>query len=176
VTIVIIVSAAASQALVTRYGIKSILAIGMALTTLGILWFTMVSVDGSYAVDLVPGFILSGVGLGFSFVPDSIAALTGVRNQEAGVASGLINTSQQIGGALGVALLLTVATSRTTTLAGDGESQAAAAVGGFQYAFAVGAGLALLGFLATLFLIRPPQEAPAAEEQPVAAEAAVVSD
>jgi predicted MFS family arabinose efflux permease len=180
VAIVIIVSAAASQALVTRFGIKSILTIGMALLTLGILWFTMVSVNGSYAVDLVPGFILAGVGLGFSFVPDSIAALTGVRNQEAGVASGLINTSQQIGGALGVALLLTVATSRTTTLAGDGESQAAATVGGFQYAFAVGAGLAFLGLLATLFVIRGrrAEQAGAAEEPAVAAaaEPAVASD
>jgi EmrB/QacA subfamily drug resistance transporter len=166
VAIVIIISAGASQALVTRFGIKSILAIGMALTTLGILWFTMVSVDGSYVVDLVPGFILAGVGLGFSFVPDSIAALTGVHNEEAGIASGLINTSQQIGGALGVALLLTVATSRTTTLAGEGESQAESVVGGFHYAFVVGAGLALLGLLATLLLIRGPKQAEPAAVTP----------
>jgi MFS family permease len=125
----------------------------------------MVSVDGSYAVDLVPGFILSGIGLGFSFVPDSIAALTGVRDREAGVASGLINTTQQIGGALGVALLLTVATNRTTTLAGEGQSRVEATVGGFQYAFAVGAGLALLGLLATLFLIRSRAAEPAPAEE-----------
>jgi EmrB/QacA subfamily drug resistance transporter len=166
VALIIVVSAAASQALVTRFGIRLILAIGMALLTLGILWFTMVSVDGSYAVDLVPGFILAGIGLGFSFVPDSIAALTGVRDREAGVASGLINTSQQIGGALGVALLLTVATNRSTTLAGEGQSRAEATVGGFQYAFAVGAGLALLGLLATLFLIRSRAAAPAPAEEP----------
>ena len=166
VALIIVVSAAASQALVTRFGIRWILAIGMGLLTLGILWFTMVSVDGSYAVDLVPGFILSGIGLGFSFVPDSIAALTGVRERQAGVASGLINTSQQIGGALGVALLLTVATNRSTTLAGEGQSRVEATVGGFQYAFAVGAGLALLGLLATLFLIRSRAGEPAPAEEP----------
>ena len=77
---------------------------------LGNLWFTQVSPDGSYAVDLLPGFFAIGIGLGFSFVPVSIAALAGVTQHEAGLASGLFNTSQQIGGALGVAVLSTVAT------------------------------------------------------------------
>jgi EmrB/QacA subfamily drug resistance transporter len=161
VSLVIVIAAGVSQALVTRFGVKTILAIGMALTTLGILWFTQVDVGGSYAYNLVPGFVLAGIGLGFSFVPVSIAALMGVRPDEAGVASGLINTSQQIGGALGVAILLTVALHRTDTLASQGQDAVHAITGGFQYAFWAGAGLAFIGFVATLVLIggRRSQEA-----------------
>lgn len=158
VAVVIILAAGASQALVTRFGVRSILAIGMALLVLGLLWFTRIDVDGTYAVDLVPGFLLAGVGLGFSFVPVSIAALQGVTGQEAGVASGLINTSQQIGGALGIAILSTVATSHTEALIEDAGGAPDALPGalteGFQYAFAVGAGMALIGLIATLVFLR----------------------
>jgi EmrB/QacA subfamily drug resistance transporter len=168
VAIVIIIAAAASQALVTRFGVKSILTIGMTLLTLGLLWFTQIDVDGSYALDLVPGFVLAGVGLGFSFVPVSIAALQGVRPHEAGIASGLINTSQQIGGALGIAILSTVAATQTDSVLGDSGGDPAALPGalteGFQYAFAVGAGMALVGLIATLLLLDRrdrTQEAPA---------------
>ncbi|WP_217915694.1 MFS transporter [Miltoncostaea marina] len=154
VAIVIVLAAGASQALVTRLGVRTVLATGMSLLTLGLLWFTQIDVSGSYAVDLVPGFLLTGVGLGFSFVPVSIAALQGVRAHEAGVASGLINTSQQIGGALGIAVLSTIATSHTADVLRDagGASQAVpgALTEGFQYAFAVGAALAVVGLLATL--------------------------
>ena len=99
--------------LVTRVGVKPVLVIGMAMLTAGLLFFTRVSVGGSYVSDLLPGFLLIGVGIGFSFVPISIAALAGVIPSEAGLASGLINTSQQIGGALGIAALSTIATSHT---------------------------------------------------------------
>ena len=101
--------------------------IGVILMGLGNLWFTQVSPDGTYAVDLLPGFFAIGIGLGFSFVPMSIAALAGVAPHEAGLASGLFNTSQQIGGALGVALFATVATNRTSDLLKQGESQAVGA-------------------------------------------------
>ena len=105
----------------------------------------------------MPGFLLSGVGLGFAFVPVSIAALQGVKEHEAGVASGLINTSQQIGGALGIAILSTIATTHTDSLlTSAGGSQAAipgALTEGFQYAFAVGAGMAMIGLIATLVLL-----------------------
>jgi EmrB/QacA subfamily drug resistance transporter len=158
VALVIVVAAGASQALVTRFGARPIMAIGMALLTLGIIWFTQVSVGGSYSVDLVPGFLLTGVGLGFSFVPVSIAALSGVPDSLAGVASGLINTSQQVGGALGVAILSTVANSRTDTLVNEGKNQLVALTDGFQYAFAVAAGMALVGLVATLVLVRPQGE------------------
>ena len=108
----IIWSAVASQ-LVTRIGVKPVLVVGMGMLTAGLLYFTQVSVGGSYVSDLLPGFLLTGVGIGFSFVPISIAALAGVKAAEAGLASGLINTSQQIGGALGIAALSTIATSQT---------------------------------------------------------------
>ena len=105
-------SAVAAQ-LVTRVGVKPVLVSGMSFLTAGLVFFTQVSVGGSYVTDLLPGFLLIGVGIGFSFVPITIAALAGVQPAEAGLASGLINTSQQIGGALGIAALSTIATSRT---------------------------------------------------------------
>ena len=122
----IVWSAVAAQ-LVTRLGVKPVLVVGMVALTAGLVWFTQVSVDGSYVDDLLPGFLLVGVGLGFSFVPISIAALAGVRPTEAGLASGLINTSQQIGGALGIAALSTIATSRTADAVASGTAQAAGA-------------------------------------------------
>ncbi|MDQ3823416.1 MAG: DHA2 family efflux MFS transporter permease subunit, partial [Actinomycetota bacterium] len=99
-------SAVAAQ-LVTRVGVKPVLVAGMAALTVGLVYFTQVSVGGSYLGDLLPGFLLIGLGIGFAFVPISIAALAGVQPGEAGLASGLINTSQQIGGALGIAALST---------------------------------------------------------------------
>src|SRR6267154_1448952 len=109
---VIFWSAVAAQ-LVTRIGVKPVLVTGMVALTSGLVYFTQVAVHGTYLSDLLPGFLLVGVGLGFSFVPISIAALAGVRAAEAGLASGLFNTTQQIGGALGIAVLSTIATSRT---------------------------------------------------------------
>src|SRR5919198_1130326 len=108
----IVTSAIAAQ-LVTRIGVKPALLIGMVSLTAGLLYFTQVSVHGSYLGDLLPGFLLVAVGLGFSFVPISIAALAGIEPKEAGLASGLINTTQQIGGALRIAALLTIAKLRT---------------------------------------------------------------
>src|SRR6187397_229201 len=134
----IIWSAVASQ-LVTRIGVKPVLVVGMGMLTAGLLSFTQVSVGGSYVSDLLPGFLLTGVGIGFSFVPISIAALTGVRAAEAGLASGLINTSQQIGGALGIAALSTIATTRTEDAVSVGTSAPFALVDGFTGAFVAGA-------------------------------------
>jgi EmrB/QacA subfamily drug resistance transporter len=154
---VIIVSAGASQALVNRIGVRTVLATGMALTAVGLVYFSQVSVGGSYLVDLAPGFILTGVGLGFSFVPVTIAALVGVEMAEAGIASGIINTSQQVGGALGTAILSTVAFTRVSDyLQSHAPSQTVllhADVNGFGVAFLVGAALAGLGLLATLTMI-----------------------
>jgi len=149
----IVTSAIAAQ-LVTRLGVKPVLLIGMASLTAGLAYFTQVSVGGSYLGDLLPGFLLVAVGLGFSFVPISIAALAGVQPAEAGLASGLINTSQQIGGALGIAALSTIATTRTTHALADGSSHAAAAVTGFHWAFIAGVIVAGIGVVATLVLIR----------------------
>jgi EmrB/QacA subfamily drug resistance transporter len=140
--------------LVTRVGVKPVLVIGMTMLTAGLLYFTQVSVDGSYLGDLMPGFLIIGVGIGFSFVPISIAALAGVTAAEAGLASGLSNTSQQSGGALGIAALSTIATSSTEDSVGNGSALPVALVDGFQSAFLVGAIVAGLGIVAALTLIR----------------------
>jgi MFS family permease len=160
-------SAVAAQ-LVTRLGVKPVLVIGMVTLSAGLLYFTQVSVGGSYLGDLLPGFLLVGIGLGFSFVPISIAALAGVQSSEAGLASGLINTSQQIGGALGIAALSTIATSRTEDAIAGGSAQADALVHGFTGAFVAGLIVAAIGILATLALVRREE----LEQAPQAAEAA----
>src|SRR5712691_11366473 len=146
-------SAVAAQ-LVTRIGVKPVLVAGMIALTGGLVYFTQVSLHGSYLGDLLPGFLLIAVGIGFSFVPISIAALAGVQAAEAGLASGLINTSQQIGGALGIAALSTIATSRTDSAVASGSSHAVALVDGFHGAFVAGAVIAGLGIVAALTLIR----------------------
>jgi EmrB/QacA subfamily drug resistance transporter len=165
----ILTSAVAAQ-LVTRIGVKPVLVIGSAAMVLGLLYFTQVSVGGSYLGDLLPGFLLIAVGLGFSFVPISIAALAGIQPAEAGLASGLINTSQQIGGALGIAALSTIATSRTSDAVAGGASKADALVSGFHGAFVAGGIAAVVGVVVAVTLIRrdelalqPVEEAPAAE-------------
>jgi EmrB/QacA subfamily drug resistance transporter len=154
--------------LVTRIGVKPVLVAGMATLTAGLVYFTQVSVGGSYLGDLLPGFLLIGFGIGFSFVPISIAALAGVQPAEAGLASGLINTTQQIGGALGIAALSTIATTRTEDAVGSGTALPSALVDGFQAAFVAGAGIALLGVVAALVLIRRREleHAPVAEPVP----------
>jgi EmrB/QacA subfamily drug resistance transporter len=154
VALTAVVASGVSQALVTRVGVKPILAIGMGLLGGGLAYFTQVSPNGSYLGDLLPGFLLIGVGLGFSFVPVSIAALAGVTGKDAGLASGLINTSQQIGGAIGLAVLATVSTTRTENLLADGKDPATALTSGFQIAFWVGVGLAVASLIATLVALR----------------------
>ena len=97
----------------TRIGVKPVLVTGMSLLTIGMLYFTQVSVGGSYVRDLLPGFLIVAVGMSFAFVSVSIAALAGIEAKDAGLASGMINTSQQIGGALGIAILSSVAVAQT---------------------------------------------------------------
>jgi EmrB/QacA subfamily drug resistance transporter len=155
--------------LVTRIGVKPVLVAGMAFLTAGVAYFTQVSVGGSYVGDLLPGFLLISIGLGFSFVPISIAALAGVQPSEAGLASGLINTSQQIGGALGVAILSTIATSTTDDAVAAGDPVPVALTDGFEAAFIAGTAIALVGVLVSIFIVRredlTPQEE-AIEPQP----------
>ena len=140
--------------LVNRVGVRPLIAGGMALLAVGMLLFTQVPVDGSYATDLLPGFLLIAVGLAFCFVPISIAALAGVNRSEAGIASGLINTTQQVGGAVGIALLSTVAITRTENEVASGTAVPEAMTSGFQLAFWVGTAIALVGVIASLALIR----------------------
>jgi EmrB/QacA subfamily drug resistance transporter len=170
-----IVGAMVAQQLVTRVGVKPVLVTGMSLLTVGLLTFTQVSVDGSYLTDLLPGFLIIAIGLSFSFVPISIAALAGIEAKDAGLASGLINTTQQIGGALGIAVLSAVAIAQTNDATKAGDAVPTALTSGFQAAFWVGAGVAAVGVLASIFLIRKDELAapPAYELEPEAlAEAA----
>jgi EmrB/QacA subfamily drug resistance transporter len=140
--------------LVTRVGVKPVLVAGMTALSAGLVYFTQVSPDGSYLGDLLPGFLLIAVGLGFSFVPISIAALAGVQPAEAGLASGLINMSQQIGGALGIAALSAIATSTTKDSIVSGTVKATALTDGFQAAFIGAAAVAVVGILVALLVVR----------------------
>jgi EmrB/QacA subfamily drug resistance transporter len=160
--------------LVTRVGVKPVLVAGMTALSAGLVYFTQVSPDGSYLGDLLPGFLLIAVGLGFSFVPISIAALAGVQPAEAGLASGLINMSQQIGGALGIAALSAIATSTTSDSIASGTAKATALTDGFQAAFIGATGIALAGVLVALFVVRRSDLATAPEvvEETPALEAA----
>jgi EmrB/QacA subfamily drug resistance transporter len=161
----IIWSTVAAQ-LVTRVGVKPVIAAGMGFLTIGLLYFTQVSVGGSYLGDLLPGFLLIAVGLGFSFVPISIAALAGVRASQAGLASGLFNTSQQIGGALGIAALSAIATSTTEDAVASGTAVPNALTDGFERAFIWGGIIAALGILVALVLVRRSElEAQVEEEE-----------
>jgi EmrB/QacA subfamily drug resistance transporter len=154
----IIVSAGVASQLVTRLGYRPTLAAGMAMVGGALLWFGHVSVGGGYASVLLGPLLLAGVGLGFAFVPQTIAAMSGVADRDAGLASGLINSSQQIGAALGVSVLATVATSRTDDVlrsAGGGAAALSDALTqGFQSAFVGGAAIAIAGVVATAVLIR----------------------
>jgi predicted MFS family arabinose efflux permease len=155
-SVAIILSAGIASQLVTRLGYKPVLATGLAFVAAGLIWFSQVSVGGSFASDILGPSLLAAVGLGFSFVTGTIAAVAGVEEREAGLASGLINTSQQVGGALGLALLATVANSRTESIleSGTGPGGVEALNEGFQSAFLAGSAVAILGVLATLALIR----------------------
>jgi MFS family permease len=151
----IIVAAGLGGQLVTRFGFKPVLAAGMLSVAVGLAWFSQVSVGGGFTTDILGPSLLAAIGLGFGFVTTTIAAVSGVRGGEQGLASGLINTSQQIGGALGLAVLSTIATSRTDHVMATGTSSLPNALTeGFQSAFLGGAVIAALGFVATLVLVR----------------------
>jgi EmrB/QacA subfamily drug resistance transporter len=166
-TLTIIAFSGVSQALVTRVGIRRVLPLGMVLTTAGLVLYAQVPVDGHYFWNLFPAFLLSGVGLALAFVPMSIGGLTSVRASDAGVASGLLNTSQQVGGAIGVAIATTVATTLTNSYvnghAGSTAFDGAALTHGFQVAFYVLAAIAGVAALASALMLESRPPAPDAE-------------
>ncbi len=156
-TLTIIVFSGVAQALATRIGVRPVLSAGMFVAAAALVLYSQLPVHGHYFWDLFPAFILSGLGLALSFVPMSIGALTGVTGEEAGVASGLITTSQQVGGAIGVAVATTVATTYTAHYvnahAGVLAFSGAALTHGFQVTFYVLAALAIAGaFVAGLMI------------------------
>jgi EmrB/QacA subfamily drug resistance transporter len=149
----IIITAGATAGLVTRFGFKPILVSGLIVTAAGLLWFTQVDAGGTYVSDLLGPMLLAAVGLGLAFVSMTVAAVSGVEAHEAGLASGLINTSQQIGGALGLAILATVANTTTDDALASGNAVPSALTEGFQSAFAVGAGFAIAGAILATILV-----------------------
>jgi EmrB/QacA subfamily drug resistance transporter len=146
--------AALSQWLVTRSGAKIVMTIGMTLIGSGILWATQVPVRGHFLANLVGPFLVTGAGTSFAFIPISIAALAGVEERRAGLASGLLNTSQQLGGAIGVAIASSVAASHTSALIHAGTATSAALTSGYQRGFWVLGAIALLALPAILALVR----------------------
>jgi predicted MFS family arabinose efflux permease len=159
-----------------RIGPGRLLTAGMSLITVGMLLFTRISADGSWASDVLLSGVVSTTGIGLAFVPATITAVAGVARSDSGLAGGLVNTSRQMGGSLGLAILATLATQRTQDLAGNGPIDANDVVAGFHRAFVVGAGFAAVGALIALLLLvrvrhpaaRPRQAPPA--EQPAEAE------
>jgi predicted MFS family arabinose efflux permease len=135
-----------------QYGPGPVLAFGMALIAAGMFGFSGVSADGSYVSDVLWPSIVTAGGIGFSFVPATIAATTGVMGPEAGLASGIVNTSRQIGGSLGLALLATIATQRSADVAGD-VSAKVALTDGFQRAFLAGGIIGAIGVVSALALL-----------------------
>ena len=158
-TLTIIAFSAVAQSLTTRIGVRRVLPTGLLLSTIALVLFARLPVDGHYWADLFPAFIISGLGLAFAFVPMSIGALTGVSGEDAGVASGLINTNQQIGGAIGVAAATTIATTFTShyvdSHTGASALSGAALTHGFEIAFYVLAGIALAGAVVAGLLLEP---------------------
>jgi EmrB/QacA subfamily drug resistance transporter len=148
----ILVSAGFASTFSPRLGVRPIAIGGMVITTAGMLLLTRIPVGGSYAVDVLPALIVTSLGLGAVFVPLTLIATTGLDNEDQGLASGLFNTSQQVGGALGLAILSTFAASKTSSE--HGVSQAAALVDGFHVAFAGGAAFVLVGLVAFVLLLR----------------------
>jgi EmrB/QacA subfamily drug resistance transporter len=153
--VAIILSAGAASVAVTRFGFKPVLLTGLLFVAGGLYWFSRVpGTGGTFTGDILGPSILAAIGLGLSFVPVTIAAVTGTKPQEAGLASGLVNTAQQVGGALGLAILATVANSRTNSVLHAGQDNLAIALTkGFERAFLVGAGFALAGAVLTIVLI-----------------------
>ena len=142
---------------------------GLLASALSVAWLTRLPVDANYVSDLLPAFVLGGAGMGLSFVPVTIASLTGVARSDAGVASGLVNTSRQIGGAIGIAAVSAVAATSTASYAGAHAgltvTSAVALDHGFQTALYVLTGLLLVGAAIAVTLVKPaPAAAPAAAE------------
>jgi EmrB/QacA subfamily drug resistance transporter len=171
-TLAVISFSAVAQALVNRFGVRPVLSTGLALSAVAIVMFARLPVDGTYFADLFPAFILSGIGLALAFVPMTVGALTGVREADAGIASGLINTTQQIGGAIGVALATTIATTYTTRFvdahAGASPLGGPALTHGFEIAFYVLAALAVVGAVVAAVLVESKPPKPQVEELPEA--------
>ena len=171
----VVVLSNVAQVIVGRFGVRPTLTAGLLLSAISVAWLTQLPVDGHYFWDLFPAFVLGGAGMGLSFVPVTIASLTGVERSDAGVASGLINTSRQIGGAIGIAALSAVAASSTSSYVHTHSVAATSGVAldhGFQTALYALTGLLLIGALIAVTFVR---SAPAPSTQPVPVDGELVA-
>ncbi|MCW2954247.1 MAG: drug resistance transporter, EmrB/QacA subfamily [Conexibacter sp.] len=173
----IIVGSVGAQSLIPRLGVRSAMLLGLGIATIGLVLMTRITADGSYLGQLLPAVVVMSVGMGLAFVPLTLLGTTNVAGADAGLASGLFNTSQQIGGALGLAILSTFATSHTKSqLSGLGHpathvDQLVAQVGGYHVAFWIGAAFIAIGAGAIALLIRPRDVASIDPQQAMAAAA-----
>jgi EmrB/QacA subfamily drug resistance transporter len=156
-----------SQWLVTRIGPKVVMAIGLTLVGAGVLWATQVPVHGHYVGNLLGPFAVAGAGTAFAFIPISIAGLAGVEEHRAGLASGLLNTTQQLGGAIGIAIASSVAATHTQALLHAGHTVPSALTGGFQHAFWALGAIALIALPAIFTLVRGDELSDATRETTV---------
>jgi predicted MFS family arabinose efflux permease len=173
-TVMSVIGAYSAQATVTRVGTRPVGAVGMLLIAVACVLLSQVSANGSYLEDIFLGLLIFGAGLGAAFVASQIAALSDVAERESGLAAGLVDSSFNIGGALGLAILSTVAVARTDAVAGGASPNAGlqALTEGYQAAFLVAVGFALLGLLAALALL----PSSSAEEVPASAQPELASD
>jgi EmrB/QacA subfamily drug resistance transporter len=168
-TVTVVVFSNVAQTLVTRLGARPVLSVGLLLAAASLVLFARLPVDGHYFWNLLPALVLAGIGVALSFVPMTIAGLTGVERADAGVASGLVNTSRQIGGAIGLAAVTTIATTATTRYAdahaGITAGSSSALTHGFDVAFYVLTALAVLGALIAAVFIEPQRQPQHAEPE-----------
>jgi EmrB/QacA subfamily drug resistance transporter len=159
-----------SEKLIMRFGAQSTLVPGLALIAAGLVLFAQAPVDGDYVTNVLPVMVLIGAGAGVCFPSLMTLSMSGVEPSEAGLASGLVNTTVQVGGALGLAVLATLSASHTESLAAKGESAAAALTGGYHLAFYIGAGLVVAAMAVALVVLRP-QRRPSTRARVATAEA-----
>jgi EmrB/QacA subfamily drug resistance transporter len=137
-----------------RLGLRTVLVVGLALIAVGLAWLARVPVDGRYAIDILPGVLLLGIGAGGALPAVTSLAMSGATEDDSGLASGLVNTTQQIGAAFGLAVLATLAAGRTTSLLSQGQGDAVALVGGYRLAFGVGAALVVAALVVSTLVLK----------------------
>ncbi len=152
--VMIAVSSVLAQFLLRRLGVRPLLYIGLGVSAVGLFWLSGLPADGSYLVNVLPAIMVMAFGIGFTFSPLILIATTGVENDDAGLASGLVNTSQQVGGALGLAILASLAAGRTDGALATGADRAHALVDGFTRAYTVAGGLSIAALALVALLIR----------------------
>jgi EmrB/QacA subfamily drug resistance transporter len=148
-----------TEPLISRFGARKALLTGLVLVTIGLALFTQAPVDGSYVANVLPPLVLLGIGIGVSFPSLMTIAMSGATREDAGLASGLVNTTAQVGGALGLAVLATLSTTRSNNLIAEGQSKAAALTSGYHLAFLIGAILLAAAFVVGITVLQPTESA-----------------